>query len=264
MRVVQQRVQSRHEEVSREEQAGFRPGRGCCHQIFTLQQVMEERIRCGKRLIIVFIDFAAAFDSVYHPAIWNTLEAEGIPGKIIRLLQNTYDGSKCKVRVRGGMSESFTVSTGVRQGCVISPLLFNTVIDAIMRRVFKKRAGVECGQQQFVTDLMYADDVAIFANDKAEATSILNDISVTAQPYGLIINAEKTKVLTTDGAPVIVHLNEAELEQVQNFKYLESIVQEKKIASAVEILSRIGTASAAFGSLAWCLWRKTNVSTSTK
>ena len=64
MKVIQQRLQKRREQLAREEQAGFRPGRGCCDQIFALRQLLEERIRCGKRLIAVFIDFAAAFDSV--------------------------------------------------------------------------------------------------------------------------------------------------------------------------------------------------------
>ncbi|EYC37722.1 hypothetical protein Y032_0769g2196 [Ancylostoma ceylanicum] len=96
---------------------------------------------------------------------------------------------------------------------------------------------------------MYADDIAVVANDEAEAASILDDISLTARTYGLIVKAERTKVLTTDGTPVVVRLNEAELEQVQNFEYLRSIAQEKKVASSMESLSRIGVASTAFGSL---------------
>ncbi|EYC46121.1 hypothetical protein Y032_0407g912 [Ancylostoma ceylanicum] len=162
------------------------------------------------------------------------------------------------------MSESFSISTGVRQGCIISPLLFNTVVDAIMRSVMKNRIGVEFGRGQFVTDLMYADDIAIFANDEDEAMSFLHDISMISKAYGLTINAEKTKVLTTDGTSVSVLLNGVELEQVQHFKYLGSIVQQKKVASSMEILNRIGAASTAFGSLIWCLWRKLNITVSTK
>ncbi|EYB84735.1 hypothetical protein Y032_0311g2149 [Ancylostoma ceylanicum] len=162
------------------------------------------------------------------------------------------------------MSESFSISTGVQQGCVISPLLFNTVVDAIMRSVMKNRIGVEFGRGQFITDLMYADDIAIFANDEDEAMSILHDISMISKAYGPTINAEKTKVLTTDGTLVSVLLNGVELEQVQHFKYLGSILQQKKVTSSMEILNRIDAASTAFGSLTWCLWRKLNITVSTK
>ena len=76
-------IQQKQEQVVREEQAGSRPERGCCDQIFALRQLLEERIRCGKRLAVVFIDFTAAFDSVHRTALWKSLVAEGVPFKII-------------------------------------------------------------------------------------------------------------------------------------------------------------------------------------
>jgi len=111
---------------------------------------------------------------------------------------------------------------------------------------------------------MFADDSAIFANDDAEATNILNDIARIAQSYGLKINADKTKVMVLDGSQAIVHLEGTQIEQVQEFKYLGSLLQEKKVATTKEIHGRIGQATAAFASLKWCLWKKTNISTKTK
>jgi hypothetical protein len=264
MRIIQQRVQKRREQAAREEQAGFRPGRGCCDQIFTLRQLMEERIRCGKPLIVVFIDFAAAFDSVHRPSLWKALAAEGIPVKLIRLLQQVYNGSTSCVRIKNELTNEFPVISGVRQGCVLSPLLFNVVVDAIMRKVFEGRQGVKFGQDQFITDLMYADDSAIFAENETEATQILHDIKTIAHPFGLKINTDKTKVLSSDGSPVIVQLDGVQLEQVNEFKYLGSIIQEQKIASTNDIQTRIGLAATAFGTLTWCLWKKRNISIATK
>ena len=262
--IIQRRLQKRRELTAREEQAGFRPGRGCCDQVFTLRQVLEERIRCGKRTVIIFVDFKAAFDSVYRPALWAALTAEHVPPKITSLLQRTYEGSSSYVRIKGDLSKEFTVATGVRQGCIASPLLFNTVVDAIMRRVFEDRRGVEVGEGQVLTDLMYADDSAVLANDDDEATAIINDIQNAARPYGLIINAEKTEVLTSDGSPASVRLGDVELKQVSQFKYLGSIVQGKKVAATADVANRIGQAAAAFGALAWCVWKKNNISTTTK
>ncbi|KAL0192339.1 hypothetical protein M9458_010635, partial [Cirrhinus mrigala] len=135
-----------------------------------------------------------------------TLEADHVPPKIISLLKSA------------NLSDEFEIKTGIRQGDVASLLLFNIVIDAIMRRAFDGRRGVQFADDQFVTDLMFADDSAIFAQDDAEATDILYDIACHARPYGLKISAEKTKVMTTDGSPATVYLEDVQLEQVQKFK----------------------------------------------
>lgn len=90
-------------------------------------------------------------------------------------------------------------------------------------------------------------------------TDILFVIACIGQSYGL-----KTKVLTTDGSPAIVHLDGDQIEQVQKFKYLGTMVQEKKVATTAEVHTRIGQAAVAFDSLKWCLWKQTNISTKTK
>ena len=68
-----------------------------------------------------------------------------------------------------------------------------------MRKSFEGRRGVQYDKNNFITDLMFADDSAVFADTDVEATDCLNDIGDIAKSYGLKINAEKTKVLTTDG-----------------------------------------------------------------
>ena len=177
-KIIQSRLQKHREQTSREEQAGFRPYRGCTDQIFTIRQLMEERIRCGKRAIIVFIDFRSAFDCIHWPALWKTLEAEIIPQKIINPLQQSYEGSSSQVRIRNELSEEFVIRTGVRQGDVASSLLFNVVVDTIMRRVFKDRQGIQFGVDDWITDLMFADDSAVLANNDAEATNIIYNIAL--------------------------------------------------------------------------------------
>ena len=69
------------------------------------------------------------------------------------------------------MSDDFAIKTGVRQGDVTSPLLFNIVVDAIMRKVFQNEHGVKFGMDDSVTDLMFADDSVILAEDDTEATN---------------------------------------------------------------------------------------------
>ncbi|WP_353805417.1 reverse transcriptase domain-containing protein, partial [Acinetobacter baumannii] len=97
--------------------------------------------------------------------------------------------------------------------------------------------------------LMFADDSTIIAKDDAEATDILLDVACTALPYGLKINTEKTKVLTTDRSPAVVYLEGTQSEQVREFKYLGSVVQQQKVTATSEVHTRIGQATAAFSSL---------------
>ncbi|KAK6056685.1 hypothetical protein COOONC_05807 [Cooperia oncophora] len=113
-------------------------------------------------------------------------------------------------------------------------------MDAVMRKTFNGRQGVQYGEGGFLTDLMFADDSAIFAETDEEATNIMCSLSEIAQSYGLKINAEKTKVMTSDGSPASVRLGSVALEQVSNFKYLGSVVQERKVAAEAEVRSRIG------------------------
>ncbi|VDP32123.1 unnamed protein product [Heligmosomoides polygyrus] len=88
-------------------------------------------------------------------------------------------------------------------------------------------------------------------------------IAAIALPYGSTINAERTKVLTTDGSPCTLYLDNSQIEQVAEFKYLGFIVQQNKqslMHRGNPQHSRIGKAAMTFGSLTWCLWRKHNVS----
>lgn len=80
------------------------------------------------------------------------------------------------------------------------------VIDAIIRKVFAGRQGVQFNINDSVSDLMSADDSAIFAKGDADAADILHDMAQTAKSYGLEINVDKTKVLTMDGSRTTVHL----------------------------------------------------------
>ena len=158
-----------------------------------------------------------------------------MPAKIIYLLQQVYEGTTGCVRVNERTSEDFPVHTGVQQGCVSSPILFNTVVDAIMRKVFTNRCDVQFGDNNHITDLMFADDSVTFADSEADASAIIHDIKNAAYSYGLTINEDKTKVSMSDGFRAITNLDSVQLEQVQHFKYLGSIGEEQKLAATADI-----------------------------
>lgn len=133
-----------------------------------------------------------------------------------------------------------------------------------MRTVFDKRPGVQFGQNQHITDLMFADDSAVFAETEGDASAILHDIKTTAYAYGLKINGNKTKVITSDGSRISIDLDGTQIEQVEQFKYLGSIIDGNKVACSADVTTRIGLAASAFGALSWCVWKKSDISIPTK
>ena len=92
--IVKKRIQPARERNAREQQAGFSPGRGCADQLFCVRQVFERRLRSGQNFVVIFIDFAAAFDSVHRDSLWKLLAFDGIPPKLTRLIRSYCDGAR--------------------------------------------------------------------------------------------------------------------------------------------------------------------------
>ena len=125
----------------REEQAGFRAGRGTTKQIFILRNILEQAIEWNSNLYTWFIDFEKAFDSVHRDTLWKIMQHYGIQEKYIRLVKCMYDNSECAVINGSGITEWFKIKSGVKQGCNMSGCLFLLVIDWIMKRTPQEYAG---------------------------------------------------------------------------------------------------------------------------
>jgi len=264
--VISNRIREACELAARENQAGFRAGRGCVDQIFALRQVIELHHEFREPLFIAFIDFAAAFDSIDRRSLRLILEALGFPTKIIKVIMALYNETKCRVRVYGQESKPFTVTTGVRQGAILSPTLFNICIDWAMREALDNQdLGIQLtSMRNQLTDLDYADDIAILARTPQELQLMVDRVAAAASRLGLCINAAKTKVMAvaTADVPQISVAGEI-LGVVQTFTYLGSNISAEGNGS-VEIRTRIAKARSAFGLLNRCVWRERRISLKTK
>ena len=126
-RVLINRISSETECAIGEEQCGFRRGRGCVDQVFAVRQMCEKAIERGKEVVWAFMDLEKAYDRVDRNALWKVLCIYGVGGRLLRGVQSFYESSRACVRVANGLSEWFPVCVGLRQGCVMSPWLFNTL-----------------------------------------------------------------------------------------------------------------------------------------
>ena len=136
-RILLDRMKGTLDEKLREEQAGFWKNKSCTDHIATLRIIIELSIEWQSHLYINFIDLEKAVDSVDGDVIWMLVHHYRIPAKFVTLIQQMHENSTCQVIHNGKLSETFEVKTGVRQGCILTPLNFIMVIHWIMRETVK-------------------------------------------------------------------------------------------------------------------------------
>ena len=141
LKTLQVRLQQYMNREFPDVQAGFRKGRGTRDQIANIWWIIEKAGKFQKNIYFCFIDYAKAFDCVDHNKLWKILKEMGIPDQMICLLRNLYAGQEATVRTGHGTTDWFQIGKGVRQGCILSPCLFNLYAECITRN-----AGLEEAQ----------------------------------------------------------------------------------------------------------------------
>ena len=106
-------------------QARFRKGRGTRDQMANICWIIEKARVFQKIIYFCFTDYAKAFDCVDHNKLWKMLKEMGIPNHLTCLLRNLYTGQEATVKIEHGTTDWFQIGKGVRQGCILSPCLFN-------------------------------------------------------------------------------------------------------------------------------------------
>ena len=178
-------------------QAGFRKDRGTRDQIANILWIIEKAREFRKNIYFCFIDYAKAFDCVVHNKLWKILKEMGIPDHLTCLLRNLYAGQEATVRTGHG-TECFQIGKGVRQGCILSPCLFNLYAEYIMRNtgLEEAHAGIKIARRN-INNLRYADDTTLMAESEEELKSLLMKMKEESEKVGLKLNIQKTKILAS-------------------------------------------------------------------
>lgn len=272
-KVVLNRIKDMVDANMRENQAGFRKQRSCQDQLFSLRQIIEKCEEYQIPCAIHFVDFKAAFDSVHRTSLWVLLREYGIPEKIIALIRNTYDGAECCVRAEGDFTYWFKIVTGVRQGCIWSPLLFGIIMDWVLRRSQdSKNHGVTLNPRRSsrypewrLPDLDFADDIALFGNSSTGLIQATEDLENVGASVGLSLNYIKCKVMFVGSTYTQGQLqlnNGNSVEVVEHFKYLGSTCCRNGSVDK-EVNVRIARAAEVFKTLE-VLWKDHSISLATK
>ena len=129
LKIILNRLQPQAEEIFAEKQACFRAGRSTKEQIFNLSILCKKYLQHQQNLYHVFIDFKKAFDRVWHETLWATMRKYNINASIIQAIENLYDKAQSAVLFNGSTGEWFRTTVGVRQGCLLTPTLFNIFLE---------------------------------------------------------------------------------------------------------------------------------------
>ena len=169
-----------------------------------MQKAKEKGLKCHYH----FIDFKSAFDAIWRKALlWKMMRSIGINKKIVSVVEKMHDKTSCDVVADGLLTEWFSVSVGIRQGCLLSPTLFVSnflpllFLDFVMDEI-------KCLQDLLTLDedlnfnTRYANDTALIATDFERLQLATDQLQEGCKTYGMKINNKKCKVISDTGLDI--------------------------------------------------------------
>ena len=264
-RVLNERVKVLTGDKVMDEQGGFRSGRGCTDQIFAVKQIVEKSIEKDKKVYMAFVDLEKVYDNVSREKLWKVLDEYGVKGKLLRAIQALHEDGKARVKVGGLESELFGVHRGVRQGCTLSPWLFNVFMDRVTRearRHLRSEVKLSTGD---VGVLLFADDMVVMAESVEGLQSNLQVLSDVLSRWELKVNWRKTKMMRVarESEECEVKIREETIEQVDAMKYLGVMISSDG-SMEKEVEARIGSATQVIGGMSEIVLRRKELSRNTK
>ena len=130
-----------------DEQNGFRKSRSTVAHVSSLTKLLETRLKRKINTYAAFIDFKKASDSVNRNLLWHRLVQVGVGGKMLRAVQSLYKSVSSCVRINGLTTDWFDVNAGLRQGCPLSPLLFNCFINDLAKKIKAIGKGIDIEEE---------------------------------------------------------------------------------------------------------------------
>ena len=260
--IILNRMRKKAEEEISDCQAGYRTNRGTIDMLFSLQILIEKIRNSECEAYITFIDYSKAFDSVKHHRLFHHMVQMGFPRHLVALIAGLYEHQQATIRFGGGKCKFFDIKKGVRQGCILSPHLFNIYTEHIMRQADIESMGIKIGGRNIV-ELRYADDTCLIADNITSMRRIIYRVDDKGTEEGLGLNVIKTKVMPIKGKDSLpeeltnININGSVLEKVEHFKYLGSI-KSADGTCLLDVLARIAMAKKKMNQLN-NIWKDRNI-----
>ena len=205
-------------------QFGFKSGTSTTHCTNVLMETVNYYNFNKTNVYVLLLDASKAFDRVKYCKLFKELLKRDMSPLVLRLLLNMYTGQTLKVKWRNIVSEEFNVTNGVKQGGVLSPILFSVYIDGLLNRL--KDSGVGCYMGNHFTGACgYADDLTLVCPTQKSLNMLVRICEIYADEFDVTFNAKKSKLLLFVGREcndpdVSVIVNGAKIEKSESTDHL--------------------------------------------
>lgn len=229
--ILNEKLGKEVEDKLKDTQFGFRKGRGTMDAIYLINCVVNRELsRKRGKIFAFFADLKAAFDKVLRGQLEETMKKIEIENNLRRRIMEIYKETFNVVKIGEKCSEGFWTRRGLRQGCPLSPTLFNIYIMDLEEEMKRGQVGgIVVGKEKFWT-IMYADDIVLLAKSEAELKEMMKRFKKFLEKKGLILSPEKSKVLVFEKGKGAKRKREwkweeEKLEEVRELRYLGYILQ---------------------------------------
>ena len=278
-RIIYNRLKEKYEATMSESQGGFRSNRRGTDNVLTLRLV-QEFLKINKKTGFAFcaLDLKQAFDSLKREFMFSVLHHYGIPEKEIRIIKALYENHTYTVRRDGKMHDKSSKSLrGVKQGCSLSPMLWNFCLNYLLSKAnfgegvnlvhchnWKNMTGEEQEEitnnlDRSLTHLLFADDIVILAPNRDALEKVLTELNNLLLTYDLHIHPDKTEFLVhgIDAEVKVepIKLPQGEVKRVTKLKYLGSIISDDGECK-LDIDHKVGKANMAMKPFRKLFWAK--------
>ena len=113
------------------------------------------------------------------------------------MISNIYDNQEAQIRINNSLSRKVKIKQGVRQGCILSPILVNMYSEEVINSALESEKGIVINGKRFI-DICYPDDTVILASSVHDLQRMLNSIVRVSRAFGMELNAKKTKVMAIE------------------------------------------------------------------
>ena len=178
-----------------ENQIGFKEKARTTDHIFTLKSIIETYKSNKKKVFAAFIDLRKAFDTVWREGLFYKLCNYNLPVKFFKIIHSMYQDPSCRLKFKHGLSKNFISKCKVKQGDVLSPILFNLYINDLISDLNEAQTEPVTIGEVCVNSLFYADDIILLSNTQSGLQNSLNTLNRFCSSWKLEVNEQKSKIV---------------------------------------------------------------------
>ncbi len=213
-----------------DEQNGFRKKRSTIDHVSSITSLIETRKKLKRDTFTAFIDFRKAYDFINRDKLWKRLTETGVCGKMLLAIESLYSSVSSCIRINSYNTDWFEVHTGLRQGCILSPLLFNMYINDLALYLKSLNVGVSISDE-IVCILLYADDIVLIAESAEDLQILLNALNDWCSTNDMSININKSKVVhfrnpSVNRTTATFLCGDSRVDIVEKYTYLGIVLHE--------------------------------------